>query len=193
MRKYSRVEASGVSACTCSASPPSRATYSARRSRAGVRKAFGVICEGWCIGRNVGAAFKGADELEWKGGLRGRARLRLVFAAAAAYFSLTLAACRRAWIVSLRYWRHKIWAAELAPQSLLRTHDPAREFGADDGDVVEDLAGADPDARAQHGAADARAARDLDVLPEHALGDGRAVFDVGAHAHLHVSPFPHYE
>src|ERR1051325_5231300 len=49
-RKYSRVEASGVSAAICDESPPLRATKASRRSRAEVLKALGVTCVGWRIG-----------------------------------------------------------------------------------------------------------------------------------------------
>ena len=49
IRKYSRVEASGVKARICAASPLLRATKPSSRSRAEVLKALGVTCEGWCI------------------------------------------------------------------------------------------------------------------------------------------------
>src|SRR3712207_566957 len=149
--KYSRAGGWGVRARIRGASPPLRSTKDSRRSRAEVLKALGVTCEGWCIEKYSKSSGDGSVRFTRK--LWGRR------------------------IVSLRNRGDKIRAADLTFEALLGPLLALRQLRAHDRDVLEDFAARDAHARAEDGAADARARLDPHALPQHALRHARALFD----------------
>src|SRR3712207_1834590 len=167
IRKYSRVEASGVRARIRAASPPLRSTKDSRRSRAAVLKALGVTCEGWCIEKYSKSSGDGSVRFTRK--LLGRR------------------------IVSLRNRGDKIRAANLTFEPLLGPLLALDQLRAHDRDALEDFASSDAHARAEHGAAHSRARLHVRAFPEHALLDGRALFDERGLVPHHVAAFQLHE